>query len=88
MYEQVSDRSDGFDEEALSSACRAVESALVDMRDNRVSLLGAVGAASGLVVRESDGERSSVVRLTTRQALELGIRAYLEDLERRGGDVR
>lgn len=41
---------------------RAIEDCLVDFRDNRISVLN---AANGLVVREPDGKRSDVIRLTT-----------------------
>jgi hypothetical protein len=61
---------------ALAAARRFVEDHLVEMRDCRLSAPG----GNGLVIRERDGTPSNVIRLSTRDALTLGIRAYLASL--------
>jgi hypothetical protein len=63
--------------DALTTAHKAVEDALIDLRDNRISVLG---GGNGLVVREATGEESGIVRMGTRDALRLGIAAYLDAL--------
>jgi len=69
------------DQRALTEAHKAVEDVLIELRDLRVSVL----TANGLVVRESDGTESSIMRLGTREGLEIGIRAYLKALGRDDG---
>lgn len=69
-----------LDEEALTAAHLAVENVLVDFRDRRIS---SFTARNGLVIREYDGTVSDVIRLGTREGLEIGIRAYLRAI---GGD--
>jgi hypothetical protein len=66
-----------IDEQALYLAHKAVEDALIAARDNRTSL---PGWANGLVVREADGTDSGIIRLSTRNALQIGIRTYLAAL--------
>lgn len=68
-----------LDQEALTRAHVAVENVLIQRRDDRISVLG---PANGLVVKESDGTESSVMRLGTRDALQIGIKAYLEALDK------
>lgn len=63
------------DDAALTRAHKAVEDVLVTMRDSRLSLLN---AANGLVINERDGTPSEHVRLGTRDALRIGIAAYLD----------
>lgn len=63
-----------LDPDALTAAHVAVEDVLVEMRDARMSV---IGRANGLVIRERDGELSGVMRLGTRDALSIGIKAYL-----------
>jgi hypothetical protein len=70
-----------LDEDALTAAHLAVEDALVDFRDARISVLG---PANGLVIRERDGSLSGVMRIGTRDALRIGIRAYLAHEEADG----
>jgi hypothetical protein len=70
-----------IDQDALTEAHKAVEDVLIELRDLRVSVL----TANGLVVRESDGTESSIMRLGTREGLEIGLRAYLDALERDDG---
>lgn len=72
---------DELDRDALTAAHKAVEDALVDFRDRRISVF----ARNGLVILERDGTESPVMRLDTRDALDIGIRAYLEHAE---GDGR
>jgi hypothetical protein len=67
-----------LDPDALTAAHVAVEDVLIELRDARIAV---VGPANGLVVKEKDGELSSVVRLGTRAALDIGIKAYLAALE-------
>lgn len=70
----------GVDEGALTIARQAVEAALVEMRDRGISI-GGVG--NGLVILERGGHptRGKVpIRLSTRDALRVGIQAYLRAL--------
>ncbi len=57
---------------ALAVARRVVEDVLVDLRDRRVSVM----CGNGLVIRERNGGDSDVLRLSTRDALQIGIQAY------------
>lgn len=70
-----------LNQEALTAAHKAVEDALIEFRDMRVS---EPFAANGFVVREADGEESSIIRFGTRTGLNIGIKAYLTALD--GGD--
>ncbi len=67
-----------MDETAITRAHKAVEDALIELRDARLSVLG---CANGLVINESDGTPSAVVRLGTRDALCIGIAAYLDSTD-------
>lgn len=62
---------------ALHAAHKAVEDVLIDRRDRRI---GVLNRGNGLVVREADGRDSSIMRLGTRDALLIGIAAYLKAL--------
>lgn len=66
-----------LDERALAIARRSVEDILVEFRDRRSSTT----SGNGLVIREADGTPSSTVRLSTRDALQIGITAYLAVVE-------
>ena len=66
------------DERGLRAAHMAVQETLVEFRDSRVSMMN---AANGFVIREADGKDSSMVRLTTREGLRIGIAAYLHALD-------
>jgi hypothetical protein len=70
-----------LDEVALTAAHLAVEDALVDFRDNRISTLG---PRNGFVIYERDGQLSGVMRLGTRDGLRIAITAYLAAL---AGDI-
>jgi hypothetical protein len=63
-----------LDADALTAAHVAVEDVLIELRDERV---GVIGPANGFVVREKDGTHSGVMRLGTRAGLEIAIKAYL-----------
>lgn len=65
------------DAAALEAARLAVEDVLIEFRDERISVLN---ARNGFVVREYDGTESSLIRLTTRDGLRIGISAYLAAL--------
>jgi hypothetical protein len=67
-----------INEAALTVAHQAVEDALVEFRDERISVLN---RANGFVIRERDGTPSDIMRLGTRDGLRIGVRAYLEALE-------
>ena len=67
-----------IDEVALTAAHLAVEDALVEFRDNRISVLG---PANGFVIWERDGQPSGVMRLGTRDGLRIAIKAYLAALD-------
>lgn len=62
---------------ALTAAHVAVEDALIEMRDNRLSV---TGPANGFVVNERDGSPIGIMRLGTREGLRIGIEAYLAAL--------
>jgi hypothetical protein len=59
---------------ALEAARIAVEDTLVELRDSRISILT---GGNGFVIREPDGRESSIMRLSTRDGLRIGIAAYL-----------
>jgi len=63
-----------INEEALTTAHKAIEDVLIEFRDRRISVLN---RANGFVVREHDGRESSIMRLGTREGLRIGIEAYL-----------
>jgi hypothetical protein len=58
---------------ALSVAHALVEDVLIEFRDSGLSMLT---AANGFVVRSRDRTPSSLIRLGTREGLDIGIRAY------------
>lgn len=65
---------------ALEQARRAVEDALIDFRDRRISIMG---RGNGFVVLEPDGKPSDIMRLGTIEGLAIGIKAYLAALDPR-----
>lgn len=65
------------DPAALTMAHLAVEDRLIEMRDSRLSV---IGPRNGFVVNEKDGSPSPMLRMGTREGLELGIAAYLAAL--------
>jgi hypothetical protein len=68
-----------IDQAALTAAHLAVEDELVEMRDAYMSVLG---PANGLVIKNRDGSESSAMRMGTREALQIGITAYLAAVEK------
>ncbi len=63
--------------ELLEVARRAVEDELVELRDARISILN---RRNGLVIRERDGSKSSLIRLPIEAAMRIGLRAIAESL--------
>lgn len=61
-------------DELLEVGRRAVEDALIDMRDSRMSMM----RNNGLVVKERDGSPSSIIRLGTEQAISIALAAMAE----------
>ena len=68
---------DKLNPHALSAAHGVVEDILIDFRDSGLSMLT---AANGLVVRSRDRTPSSIIRLGTRDGLDIGITAYQDAL--------
>jgi hypothetical protein len=67
---------------ALEAARKAVEDALVDMRDSRMWMWPASGpTGNGFSIREYDGSDSSVIRFSTRHGLTIALKAYFETLD-------
>ena len=62
-------------DQELTAIHAHIENILVEMRDNRTSILG---RANGLVVRERDGKPSQTIRIGTRQAVDIAVRKFLE----------
>lgn len=67
-----------LNQDALTAAHIAIEDYLIEMRDARV---GVIGRANGFVVNEKDGTPSSIMRVGTRDGLEIAIKAYLKASE-------
>jgi len=54
---------------------KAVEDVLVDFRNSRIGL---VGRGNGLVVAETNGKPSHIIRLTTESAIQIALEAILK----------
>lgn len=67
------------DPEFLRAAHLAIEDVLVEWRDARLST---PFCGNGLVVRERDGKASSQIRMSTREALTIGLKAMADHLEK------
>lgn len=67
--------------EILTAAHLALEDELVDMRDRGMSIMG---PANGLVIRYRDGTPSDAIRLGTRDAVAMTLRAVADHLEKEG----
>lgn len=63
----------------IELARRAVEDALVDLRESRVSL---PFRNNGLVCKERDGDDSSTIRLGLEDGVRIGLRAIADALDR------
>lgn len=61
--------------ELCEIARKAVEDALIELRDMRVSMLN---RCNGLVIREYDGTESKVIRLGMEDAIRIGLEAILK----------
>lgn len=59
-------------DDVIEAAKLAIEDVLIEWRDSRLSILR---WANGLVIREADGTPSSVVRMTTHEAVRLAAPA-------------
>lgn len=62
-------------EDLLEVGRKAVEDALIDLRESRVSILN---RGNGLVCREKDRTPSHIIRMGTEQALVVAIKAIIE----------
>lgn len=68
--------------EDLTAAHLALEDQLVEMRDDRMWVwIGGRPPGNGLVIREKDGSDSHLIRIPTRMAIEMAIKAILERAE-------
>ena len=65
-------------DELIEIGRKAVEDVLIDFRDSRISILG---RSNGLVVREADGQFSSIIRLGTPEAIQIALRAIDKHLK-------
>jgi hypothetical protein len=55
-----------------------LEDLLIELRDMRASIEPGPRYGHGLVVKEHDGEPSSMIRITTREAVALALKTILE----------
>lgn len=62
----------------IEAARRRLEDVLIELRDMRVSIGPDWRYGHGLVVKESDGEPSSMIRLATGEAIAMAVKAILE----------
>lgn len=70
------------DDEALLEVGRqAIEAALIEWRDNRIS---EPFRCNGLVIREKNGEDSHVIRMGPEHALRIGLKAISEHIAKGG----
>lgn len=67
------------DNELLEVGRKAIEEVLLAWREGRIS---EPGRGNGLVIRESDGRASDVIRFGPESALRIGLRAIAEHLEK------
>lgn len=79
----MSERADALraiaeDRDLLNVAHRRIEAALIDFRDNRISV---PDCGNGLVVREADGSWSSTIRMTVPEALRMALKAIADEVE-------
>ncbi len=66
------------DEELLEIGRKAIEDTLIEWRDQRLSQ---PMRCNGLVVRESDGKESPIIRFGPETALRIGLRAIAKHLD-------
>lgn len=65
-------------DELLEVGRVAVEDALIEWRDARLSV---VGRRNGLVIREKDGKESTIIRFGPETAIRIALRAIHNHLE-------
>ena len=65
------------DAELLEIGRLAIEDMLVEWRDDRLSVM----RNNGLVIKERDGENSSIIRMGPEDALRIGLEAIHKHLE-------
>lgn len=68
------------DADLLEVGRKAVESTLIQYRDNRISAF----RNNGLVIREKDGRDSCTIRLGAEQCVAIALRAIASHLEGKG----
>lgn len=71
-------RSLAEDADLLEAGRRAVEDVLIDYRDSRLSM---PFRGNGMVVREKDGQASSIIRLGTEDVLRIALKAIADRME-------
>lgn len=67
------------DDALLEIGREAIQRALVEMRDSRIST---PMRGNGLVIREADGATSDIIRMGPEVALKIGLRAIAKHLEK------
>lgn len=65
------------DNDLLEIGRKAIEDVLVEFRDNRLSTL----RNNGLVIKEYNGDNSSIIRMGPEDALRIGLKAIANHLE-------
>lgn len=66
--------------ELLEVARRAIEDTLIEFRDSRIAVL----RNNGLVCKEKDGSPSHIIRFGPETALNIGLKAVVAHLEKKG----
>jgi len=64
----------------LEIARKEIEDQLLQRRDSRLSLMF---RGNGLVIREPDGKESALVRMSTEEALMIGLEAMAKSLDKK-----
>lgn len=62
----------------------AIEQALVDMRDSRISCMN---RRNGLVIAEKDGQPSSIIRMGSEMAMAIGLCAIAKHMNKSKGSA-
>ena len=68
------------DSKLMKAACLAIDVALCECRDRRISR---PFRGSGLVVKDANGEDNGVVRMGPAEAMRIGLLAIAKELESR-----
>lgn len=69
-----------FTPELLELARKTIEEHLLEMRDSRIGVI----RNNGLVIKESDGTSSHIIRMGSEEAVLIGYRAIYEHLQKAG----